>query len=473
MSHSSAASEKIDTTDSPDLQHFLHVASSEQERLLGIVFATIRHFFGDVRALFSGVVDWRAAGKTEYPLTALAFAGVLMFLLRVQARRQVGLLLRTKATIETFNTLFGSGFPHGDTLDHGFCRLEPHHMQAVVSALPRRLIVKKSLDQFRLLDKYFVVAGDGTGTLSFPRRHCQHCLTRKHNGQTLYYHTVLEAKLVTSQGLALSLMTEFVENPSPNPTKQDCELKAFSRLANNLKAAFPRLPLVFTLDGLYANGTVFDLCRRHGWGFMIVLKDKGLPSINNEFACLCPLQPENRLTWITGKHKEIRQDFRWVENISYTDSAHREHCLNVIECLETKPACQGKRDTTKFKWITNLTVTRANVVTLANQGGRIRWKIENEGFNAQKNRGYALEHAYTTNPTSAKIFYFLLQIAHTIEQLVTKGSLLTKAFPQRLGSGKNFAFRLLEALRNTPLTQPLLVTITLSRFQIRFCPDTS
>jgi hypothetical protein len=193
-------------------------------------------------------------------------------------------------------------------------------------------------------------------------------------------------------------------------------------------------PLSFTLDGLYANGTVFDLCRRHGWGFMIVLKDKDLSSINNEFACLCQLQPENRLTWITGKHKEIRQEFRWVENISYTDSAHREHCLSVIECLETKPVGQGKRDTTKFKWITNLTVTRANVVTLANQGGRIRWKIENEGFNAQKNRGYALEHAYTTNPTSAKIFYFLLQIAHTIEQLVT---------------------------------------ITLSRFQIRFCPDTS
>jgi hypothetical protein len=63
MSHSSAASEKIDTTDSPELHHFLHVASSEQERLLGIVFATIRHFWGDVRALFSGVVDGRAAGK--------------------------------------------------------------------------------------------------------------------------------------------------------------------------------------------------------------------------------------------------------------------------------------------------------------------------------------------------------------------------------------------------------------------------
>jgi len=474
MNHSSAAAETINTTDLRDLQHFFRLVPTEQERLLVVVFGTICHFFGDVGALFAGIEDPRDPNKTDYPLAALAFAGILMFLLRLQARRQVGLLLRTRGTIETFKALFDiSGFPHGDTLDHVFSRLNPQDMQAVVSGMLRKLIVKKSLDPFRLLDKYFVVAGDGTGTLSFHKRHCAHCLTRKHNGKTLYYHTVLETKLVTSNGLALSLMTEFVENPGPNPTKQDCELKAFYRLADDLKAAFPRLPIVLTLDGLYANGSVFDLCRRHGWGFMIVLKDKDLPSVNEEFASLCPLQPGNRLTWITGKHKEIRQDFRWVEDISYSDSADREHCLSVMECLETKPNTQGRPETTKFKWVTNLKVTKSNVAALANQGGRIRWKIENEGFNAQKNGGYGLEHAYTTNPTSAKIFYLLLQIAHSIEQLITKGGLLRKALPQRWGSEKNLAFTLLEAFRNTPLTKALLKVIAQLRFQIRFCPDTS
>jgi hypothetical protein len=473
MNHSSAAVKGLDTTDVSDLQHFLLGVPAEQERLLGIVFRTISHFFGDVEELFAGIEDSRDPKKTVYPVGALAFAGVLMFLLHLKARRQVGLLLRTGAAVATFKALFGtSSFPHGDSLDHGFSRLEPQDMQAVVSGLPRRLILKKSLDQFRLLGKYFVVAGDGTGTLSFPKRHCEHCLTRKHNGKTLYYHTVLETKLVTPNGFAFSLMTEFVENPGLNPTKQDCELKAFYRLAQNLKAFFPRLPIVLTLDGLYANGPVFELCRRNGWGFIIVLKDKDLPSVNQEFVSLCPLQPENRLTWITGKDREIRQNLRWVEGISYTDSFDTEHCLTVIECLETKPNAQGTPQTTKFKWVTNLKVTRSNVAALANQGGRIRWKIENEGFNTQKNRGYGLGHAYTTNPTSAKIFYLLLQIAHTIEQLITKGSLL-KVFPGRLGSARNLAFRLLEAFRNTPLTKTLLNQFAHSRFQIRFSPDTS
>jgi hypothetical protein len=474
VNHSSAADKPSITTDFLDVHDFFRLAESEQDRVLAVTFGTIEHFFGDVAALFSGVADPRNPNKIDHPLGALALAGVLMFLFRLQARRQVALLLRTRAAAETFNTLFGtSRFPHGDTLDYGFSRLDAQDMQAVVSGMPRRLIANKTLNQFRLLGKYFVVAGDGTGILSFPKRHCAHCLTRKHNGKTLYSHSVLEAKLVTSHGLALSLMTEFVENPGPNPTKQDCELKAFYRMAENLKAAFPRLPIMLTLDGLYAKGPVFDICRRHGWGFMIVLKDKDLPSVNEEFASLCPLQPENRLTWISGKQKERRQDFRWVEGISYMDSAGREHCLSVIECLETKPNTHGTPETTKFKWVTNVKVTKANVAALANEGGRIRWKIENEGFNAQKNSGYGLEHAYTTNPTSAKVFYFLLQIAHTIEQLITKGSLLRKALLQRLGSGKNLALRLLEAFRTRPLTRVLVKGLAHCRFQIRFCPDTS
>ena len=71
------------------------------------------------------------------------------------------------------------------------------------------------------------------------------------NGKTLYYHNVLEAKLVTPNGFALSLMTEFIENPGENPTKQDCELKAFYRLAQRLKKQFPRLPILLTMDGLF------------------------------------------------------------------------------------------------------------------------------------------------------------------------------------------------------------------------------
>jgi hypothetical protein len=330
------------------------------------------------------------------------------------------------------------------------------------------LIRKKVLYSYRLFGMYFIVAIDGTGTISFSHRHCPHCLTRTHNGKTLYYHPVLEAKLITSIGFAFSLMTEFIENPATKATKQDCELKAFYRLAERLKARFPRLPILLSMDGLFAGGPTFDLCRKYRWKFMIVLKDDDLSSINEAFDALSKLQPENRLVWRTGKGAQIKQVFHWVDEIAYVDSEKKEYTLSAIECLETKPDQQGQKKTTKFKWVTNCNVSNKNVTTLSNDGGRMRWKIENEGFNVQKRGGYELEHAYTNHPNSAKIFYFLLQIAHLLAQLLYKATLLKGDFPDGFGSAKNLAFRLLEAWRNARMTQADIFAALQKRFQIRF-----
>jgi hypothetical protein len=421
--------------------------------------------------LFANVTDPRDPTKILYPLQSLAFAGVTMFLFHLKARRQIGLLLRNGSSVIKFQALFGvESFPHGDTLEATFSNLETDQIQTVVTGMTETLIRKKVLYSYRLLGIYFIVAIDGTGTISFSRRHCPHCLTRTRNGKTFYYHPVLEAKLLTSNGFAFSLMTEFIENPGDKATKQDCELKAFYRLAERLKTRLPRLPILLSMDGLFAGGPTFDLCRRYGWKFIIVLKDDDLPSVNEEFDALSKLQPENRLVWRTGKEAQIKPRRRrgWVDDIAYVDSLKKEHTLSAIECLETKPDKEGQRKTTKFKWITNCHVSCKNVTTLSNDGGRMRWKIENEGFNVQKKGGYELEHAYTNNPNSAKVFYLLLQIAHLLAQLLYKATLLKRDFPGGFGSAKNLAFRLLEAWRNARMTQRDIAAALQKRFQIRF-----
>ncbi len=139
--------------------------------------------------------------------------------------------------------------------------------------------------------------------------------------------------------------------------------------------------------------------------------------------------------------------------------------------METKPDPKTKEPkTTRFKWITNFKIKKSNVIELSNEGGRLRWKIENEGFNVQKNGGYALEHIYTHDPVSAKVFYLLLQIAHTTAQLIEYGSLFRNAFPKGVGSAKNIALRLLEAWRNVRLSAHQIQQMLNSRLQIRFKP---
>ncbi len=385
-----------------------------QHAILKSFLTTVHHFFGSFAELFRHVDDLRAPELITYPLESLFFAGVLMFLCRLGSRRQIGHMLRGNGpSAAKFRTLFDiETCPHGDTLNAAFCCVVPAQVQAVTVDMVRTLIRKKVLYPYRLLDMYFVIAVDGTGRLTFPERHCPHCLTATHHGQTIYYHPVLEAKLVLSNGFAFSVMTEFIENPAEEQLdKQDCELKAFYRLTQRLKKAFPRLPICLSLDALFAGGPTMSICEDYGWKYMIVGKEDDIPSIHEEFNALLSLAPENHLTFHTGPQNEIQQDYAWINDIAYVDSQQVEHTVGVLECLEEKPDSDGQRKTTRFKWITNFNLKSNNVIALANQGGRIRWKIENEGFNVQKNGGYDLEHAYTQDPTASKVFYLLLQIA--------------------------------------------------------------
>lgn len=443
----------------------------EQGQIIATFTRTVRHFFGEWGEIFKGVRDGRHRGMITYPLEELFFTGVLMYLCHLGSRRGINYRLRGNESAEEKSwQLFGTEhIPHGDTLEYGFQKLNVEEVQQVVSWMTARLVRKKVLAKWRLFETYYLVAIDGTGILSFSEKHCPYCLTQKlNNGTIRYYHPVLEAKLITANGFAFSLMTEFIENRDPGASKQDCELKAFYRLAKRLKKQFPRLQMCLLLDGLYAGGPTFKVCEQNDWKYLIVLSDDDLPDINQEFEsllkmapdCLCQIDRENG----------ARQVYRWMNGLTYTDSNLDQHLLGVLESVQTSPPGVGKETTNKYKWITNFTLISGNLRKLSD-AGRSRWKIENEGFNLQKNGGYRLEHPYSQDDVAHKIFYLLLQMAFTIFQLMAKGSLFRTAFPKGLGSLKNIAFRFLDAWRNLRCDVRQLDFIFFGHYHIRL--DTS
>lgn len=440
----------------------------EQAKIIESFMGTVGHYFGEWGEIFKNVRDGRNAELITYPLEELLFTGVMMYLCHLGSRRNINHKLRgNEAAEEKSKLLFGTDrIPHGDTLDYAFQKLEVGEMQEVVNWMAAKLIRKKVLAKWRLFDRYYLVAIDGTGVLSFREPHCPYCLTQKlSNGTIRYYHPILEAKLITENGFAFSLMTEFIENREPNASKQDCELRAFYRLANRLKKRFPRLPICLLMDGLFAGGPTLSICEQNNWQYLIVLSDDALPDINHEFEALLKLTPEY--------HRQIdredgsRQAFRWMDGIAYTDSFQVHHTLGVIECVEISQNSKREEQIGKHKWMTSFLLTSNNVLTLS-KAGRHRWKIENEGFNLQKNGGFKLEHPYSHHDVARKVFYYLLQIAFIIFQLMEKGSLFRNAFPNGVGSLKNIAFRLLEAWRNLRLDAQHFNSLYNGRFQIRF-----
>ena len=74
---------------------------------------------------------------------------------------------------------------------------------------------------------------------------------------------------------------------------------------------------------------------------------------------------------------------------------------------------------------------RGNVQVLV-QCGRLRWKIENEGFNTQKKQGYHLEHQYSRNDQALKNHYYLIQIGHMIAQVMEAWEMLWKQTRQSM-----------------------------------------
>jgi hypothetical protein len=369
----------------------------------------------------------------------------------------LGYQFDTPQALENLNALAGTHLERvedPDTLANYLARLQISELPKFRRHMMQRLIRMKCLDRFRV-NQAFLVAIDGTGWLTFPKRHCEHCLTRTQDNVTTYYHPVLEAKLVTPDGLALSLETEFIENPEEAVTKQDCETKAFHRLVARLKKFFPQLTICLLLDGLYAQQPVLDRCAEYGWHYFITFKEGSMPARFEEYARLKALQPANRLQ--RESDDRTRQEFAWINGLPIGPQE-----VNVLECREGG----ANGDAKTFVWMTDFALDQHNAGSLAQRVGRQRWKIENQGFNIQKNHGFNLEHAYSEDELAAKNFYLLLQIAHMILQIMEHGSLLPD-IARAFGSKRALSARLLEFLRNRVLPSDALDVAAAAAIQIR------
>jgi hypothetical protein len=407
----------------------------------------------------------------DYPARFLLWWGLLLFLCRLGSRRQLDYELRDleSCVLANLNALAQTRvecLPVDGTLAHYLGHLGHEPLEALRAEMVRHLIRQRVLDKYRLLG-HLVVACDGTGHLSFQRRHCPDCLTAEHEHGTYYFHKLCEAKIVTPIGLALSIATEFHDNRLRGQGQPQAEeLGAFARLAEQMRRDFPQTPLCIAGDSLYACGEVLTICERNGWAYVLTFDPDRLPAVWREFQALLALCPASLCRQrLPDKTERV---LRWVNDLEYTDDKGRTHRFSAIVCLETAP----DGSTRTFAWITNLPVHRDTVIAIAQNGGRSRWKIENEGFNVQKNGGYELEHAYGKSALLLRCFYLLLQIAHLIGQLLSKGSLLKRAAAAYggsvralYGSLRNIARRLLDALRFTLI--PHAAHSPTDRIQIR------
>jgi hypothetical protein len=435
------------------------------------MLTTIREHFPDLPDWMRQIDDVRPKAST-YELAAHLTACLAVFLFKSGSRNQYNQNREDATFKKNFKRLFGFDMPHGDSVKNVIERLNIEQVEALKHKMVQRLLQRKTFHTSRYRGKWFSIAVDASGVGSYDHERDEQCLhSTSKTGKVTYFHAVLEARLVTSQGFSVSIATVWIENPEGDEyDKQDCERKAFTRMAEKLKTLYPRLPILILADGLYPYEGFFAICKANQWAFCVTFKDGNLPSVWKEVAGLAPLQPSN-------KHREklylpsgttIEQEFKWVTEIDY-----QGHPLNWLECLESvghSNAPEAQPQATRFAHITNLPLNIGNIAGTS-RVGRLRWKIENEGFNTLKNGGYGMEHQYVRKSyTALKNYFQFMQMAHLIHQLMT----LTTRFKEQFMKGsnhptlKNHWFNLIAVMRCVDLDEQEIADSINMRQQFRF-----
>jgi len=384
----------------------------------------------------SKIADGRQAKKVKHKLTVVLLYGLLSFVFQMASRREANRELSRPVFLATLQALFPEleTLPHADTLHRVLQGLAVSELEQAHVALIRRLIRNKKFRRY-LINHCYPIAIDGTQKLMRQGQWWEEAwLERRHDSEgeddtswVQQYVYVLEANLVLYNGVTLPLLSEFLSHGEgdPDDKKQDCEQRAFHRLAARLNAYFPRLPILVLLDGLYPNGPIMAHCRQYGWQFMIVLPDKSLPSLWQEVEALKPRLPQQRYQ---QRWQGRAQQFWWVNDIGYSyDNDRQDLRVHVVGCEETWQAVDADSGDivdhqARHVWLSSHPLSQGNVHQRCNLGARHRWGIE-INMQIEKRQGYYYEHAFSHTWAAMKGYHYLMRLAHLINALAlaTKG----------------------------------------------------
>ena len=333
--------------------------------------------FPDLTSKLSAIQEQRK-GSIAYSIEELIMSAIVLFLLKYDSRNDFNNRYKDEQFRKNYQRMFGMSLPHMDAVNDLLEKIDPNDLEAVRCHLISVLIEKRVFHKFRFFGNYFHIAVDATGVYNWGNEPCEavkeFALTKESiKGKISYSNYVLEAALIFSNGTSIPLLSEWIANDGQNYDKQDCESKAFKRLAVRLKKYFPRLPVCILADGLYTNVSMMDICKEYGWKFILVFKDGNLPSVWEEVNRLLPITRMvecHQESFYNATQRTVRK-YRSIKNVEY-----KKHDITWVECIqECVTVKTGEKKENRFVFLTNCGANRDNIASLIT-AGRGRWFIE-------------------------------------------------------------------------------------------------
>ncbi len=405
----------------------------------------IKKYFPMLTSMFSGLTDKRHKSYITYKMRTIIITRLTALLCGITTMTGINSTFKTDDAIKNLSILCNQELkeiPDWQTIQDVIEQLDYKEIDAIRKYMIQALLRSKMFDKYRYNNCIQLVV-DATGLSSHDYNLNGNCLTRTKDGKTKYYKYVLEAKIVFGK-IVISIDSEWIENVENHneKQKQDCEVKAFKRMAPRIKKNYPKLKFIVTGDALYATTPMINICKGNKWHFIFNLKKDRLKNVYEAF--------EDNINY---QNEVTKENYFLSSNIVF-----KGNTIQALRYIEIK-----ENATTIFNYISDLNVNNHNIETIVKLG-RYRWKIENEGFNEQKNGTFNISHLCSRFDNALKIHYLLIQIAHTIRQLFELGSLVYKEV-KKIMTKKEISLNIINTLISSTITN--LESSELN-FQLRF-----
>ena len=379
----------------------------KDKNLVKEILKIANKYLPKLSSLISNLSDNRHKSYVTYSMKTIFMTRLFALICGITTMNEMTNKFNTEEAIKNLSSICNQNLteiPNWQTIQDVLEELDITEIEDIRKYIVVALIRSKMFDKYRY-NGYFQLLVDATGLTSLDYNLNGNCITKTRDGKTKYYKYVLEAKLVFGN-IVVSLDSEWIENTELNTEKQkqDCETNAFKRMAKRIKKNHPKLGFIITGDALYATTPIINICKENKWKYIFNLKKDRLKNVYETFQ-------DN----INYQNETTKENYYLSTGINFNNNTFS--AFRYIDITKEK--------TTIFNYISNLNVSNNNIDKIVAMGRR-RWKIENEGFNEQKNGTFCISHLCSRNENALKIHYYFIQIAHIIRQLLEYGSLLVK-----------------------------------------------
>jgi len=365
-----------------------------------------------IRADFQEIPDHRAE-NAKIPLDDALMSAFAMFHLKDPSL--LAFDKRRKDEPENLRSVYGIGsIPCDSQMRDAIDPVElDGPLRSPFCTVFRQLQRGKHLESMTILDGHYLLSGDGTGFYSSANVSSPNCLQKTLSNGTVIYHQQMYAAALVCPGRkeVIPFYPEMITGQD-GLGKNDCERNASRRFYEDYRREHPHLKTIVTEDGIGSNAPhILDL-KRLNLRFIIGAKEGDHKFLYAQFD---EASAQGRVTEfeITDQDApEVLHYFRFINQVPL-NQANQDLLVNFMEYWEV----DKNHQTTKFSWVTDLTVTRENAFAIM-KAGRTRWKIENETFNTLKNQGYNLGHNYGLGKKNlGAVFAILMMLAFLVDQI--------------------------------------------------------